>query len=90
MVSAAGLADEVWNTLPRERILPNEARRECARDLTVEATVLGFGSTLSVMVVVVASAGDCCRCCETAESVAAGGAGGGGEDEGGRSGVEES
>ena len=69
-VSARLWADDAWNTLPRERILPNEARRECARDLTVEATVLGAESTLSAM----GASAKFCRscCCETAESVAAG------------------
>lgn len=73
-VSPAWAAEGVWNTLPRERILPNEARRECARDLTDEATVLGFESTLSAAGAS-AVCGCCCRWCESADGVAAGGRG---------------
>lgn len=34
---------------PRERIRPKDARRECARDLTVAAMVFGLESTLSMV-----------------------------------------
>lgn len=72
MVSA-GAAEGFWSTLPRERILPNEARRECARDLTEEATVLGLESTLSAESA--SAVFCCCRWCESAGSVAVGGRG---------------
>lgn len=62
---------------PRERIRPKDARRECARDLTVAANVFDLESTLPTGGTAVRG-----RCSRSMERAGGGGEGEGGDDGG--------